>query len=45
MRSARATGERSGPSPLRNVDSSAAIMGGDPKPMREMLDAYVIDGT
>jgi cell filamentation protein len=27
--------------PVRNVDASAAIMRGDPEPMREMLDALV----
>jgi len=29
--------------PVRNVDASAAIMRGDPEPMREMLDALVRD--
>jgi hypothetical protein len=29
----------------RNVEASAAIMGGDPEPMRKMLDALVRDGT
>jgi cell filamentation protein len=31
--------------PVRNVEASAAIMRGDPEPMREMLDALVRDGT
>jgi cell filamentation protein len=31
--------------PLRNVDASAAIMRGDPEPMREMLGALVSEGT
>jgi len=31
--------------PVRNVEASAAIMRGDPGPMREMLRALVIDGT
>jgi cell filamentation protein len=31
--------------PVRNVDASAAIMRGDPEPMREMLDALVRDDT
>ncbi|SRR6266536_5740165 len=31
--------------PVRNVDASAAIMRGDPEPMREMLDALLRDGT
>jgi cell filamentation protein len=31
--------------PVRNVEASAAIMCGDPEPMREMLRALVIDGT
>jgi cell filamentation protein len=31
--------------PVRNVGASAAIMRGDPDPMREMLDALVRDGT
>ncbi len=31
--------------PVRNVDASAAIMSGDPEPMREMLDALVRDET
>jgi cell filamentation protein len=31
--------------PVRNVDASAAIMSGDPEPMREMLDALVRDDT
>jgi cell filamentation protein len=31
--------------PIRNVDASAAIMRGDPEPMREMLSALVGDGT
>jgi cell filamentation protein len=30
--------------PVRNVEASAAIMRGDPEPMREMLDALVRDG-
>ena len=29
----------------RNVEASAAIMRGDPEPMRKMLDALVRDGT
>jgi cell filamentation protein len=29
----------------RNVETSAAIMRGDPEPMRKMLDALVRDGT
>jgi cell filamentation protein, protein adenylyltransferase len=29
----------------RNVEASAAIMRGDPEPMRKMLDALVTDGT
>ncbi|MGD0240873.1 MAG: Fic family protein [Streptosporangiaceae bacterium] len=29
--------------PVRNVEASAAIMRGDPEPMREMLDALVRD--
>jgi cell filamentation protein len=31
--------------PVRNVEASAAIMRGDPEPMREMLDALVRDDT
>ncbi len=31
--------------PVRNVEASAAIMRGDPEPMREMLRALIIDGT
>ena len=31
--------------PVRNVEASAAIMCGDPEPMREMLRALIIDGT
>jgi cell filamentation protein, protein adenylyltransferase len=31
--------------PVRNVDASAAIMRGDPEPMRKMLDALVRDDT
>jgi len=31
--------------PVRNVEASAAIMRGDPEPMREMLGALVRDGT
>lgn len=31
--------------PVRNVEVSAAIMRGDPGPMREMLRALIIDGT
>jgi len=31
--------------PARNVEASAAIMRGDPEPMREMLDALVRDDT
>ena len=31
--------------PVRNVEASAAIMGGDPEPMRDMLRALIIDGT
>ncbi len=31
--------------PGRNVEASAAIMRGDPEPMREMLDALVRDDT
>jgi len=31
--------------PARNVEASAAIMRGDPEPMREMLDSLVRDGT
>jgi cell filamentation protein len=31
--------------PVRNVDASAAIMSGDPEPMRKMLDALVRDDT
>jgi cell filamentation protein, protein adenylyltransferase len=31
--------------PVRNVEASAAIMHGDPEPMRKMLDALVTDGT
>ena len=31
--------------PARNVEASAAIMRGDPEPMREMLNALVRDGT
>ncbi len=30
--------------PVRNVEASAAIMRGDPEPMRKMLDALVRDG-
>ena len=30
--------------PVCNVEASAAIMRGDPEPMREMLDALVRDG-
>jgi cell filamentation protein, protein adenylyltransferase len=30
--------------PLRNVEASAAIMRGDPGPMREILRALIIDG-
>jgi hypothetical protein len=29
----------------RSVEASAAIMRGDPEPMRKMLDALVRDGT
>jgi cell filamentation protein len=29
----------------RNVEASAAIMRGDPEPMRKMLDALLRDGT
>ena len=31
--------------PARNVEASAAIMRGDPEPMREMLDALTRDST
>jgi len=31
--------------PARNVEASAAIMRGDPEPMREMLDALIRDST
>ncbi len=31
--------------PACNVEASAAIMRGDPEPMREMLRALIIDGT
>ena len=31
--------------PVRNVEASAAIMRGDPEPMRELLRALIIDGT
>ena len=31
--------------PARNVEASAAIMRGDPEPMREMLDTLVRDGA
>jgi cell filamentation protein, protein adenylyltransferase len=31
--------------PARNVEASAAIMRGDPDPMREMLDALTRDST
>jgi hypothetical protein len=31
--------------PVRNVEASAAIMRGDPEPMREMLDALIRDST
>lgn len=31
--------------PARNVEASAAIMRGDPEPMRKMLDALVRNGT
>jgi cell filamentation protein len=31
--------------PVRNVEASAAIMRGDPEPMREMLRELIIDGT
>ena len=31
--------------PVRNVEASAAIMRGDPEPMRKMLEALVRDGT
>ena len=31
--------------PVRNVEASAAIMRGDPEPMREMLGLLVRDGT
>ena len=31
--------------PVRNVEASAAIMRGDPEPMREMLRALIIDGS
>ncbi len=31
--------------PARNVEASAAIMRGDPEPMREMLDELTRDGT
>ena len=31
--------------PVRNVKASAAIMRGDPEPMREILRALNIDGT
>lgn len=31
--------------PVRNVETSAAIMRGDPEPLREMLDALVRDDT
>jgi cell filamentation protein len=31
--------------PVRNIEASAAIMRGDPEPMREMLDALVRDDT
>ena len=31
--------------PVHNVEACAAIMRGDPEPMREMLRALIIDGT
>jgi cell filamentation protein len=31
--------------PVRSVEASAAIVRGDPEPMREMLRALIIDGT
>ncbi|HEY6312642.1 MAG TPA: Fic family protein [Streptosporangiaceae bacterium] len=31
--------------PVRNVEASAAIMRGDPEPMREMLGALITDGA
>ena len=31
--------------PARNIEASAAIMHGDPEPMRKMLDTLILDGT